>query len=449
MRARPVLIPALAFLFLLPFPSFLSAQPRDSLDANAKVPELVKALEDGDPNVRIWAARMLAEKGPAAKEAIPALLRKARDSSLKVRVSAAIALLKIDPEMRDVVPLLLRAVEGGSRGQVPPSGPGGAGISSLQGTQMEQMILQKWDSLQRGEVTPDIVPLLLEALKEREPDVRSVAVLLLGSIGAKSPQALQALVGAVEDPVLDVRLSALSALERAGPAAKEAAAPALLRRLKKGERRERLQAAKALSKVDPDESRVFPVLLDTLEDPAEEETARIAAARLLAQQGNRAREGIPVWIHLLADPSIAVRAEVTAILSQAGPGAVPELLKALKSDDERLRLGAVEALGVVGKGKPEAVAALVRMLADENRGVRYIAAEGLGRLGSSSSPAVPALIGALRDPEPAVRVSAGDALVRIGLPAVPALQEAAQDADSSLKVRAGEALERIRAGRAE
>jgi HEAT repeat protein len=65
------------------------------------VPDLILALQSGDPDVREGAADALGMIGPAAKEAVPALDKAFEDEAWYVRECAAEALMKIQRASED------------------------------------------------------------------------------------------------------------------------------------------------------------------------------------------------------------------------------------------------------------------------------------------------------------------------------------------------------------
>jgi hypothetical protein len=76
--------------------------PRDRAEASIIVPKLIKRLSSRkDSRERAWIAGILAEIGPAAREAIPALATAARDSDSQVADAAGKALGAIGPPGAD------------------------------------------------------------------------------------------------------------------------------------------------------------------------------------------------------------------------------------------------------------------------------------------------------------------------------------------------------------
>jgi HEAT repeat protein len=82
--------------------------PADRL-RGATVPELAKALSDGDPIVRGLAALGLKEAGLAALPALSPLVARLADSDVGVRMMAANAIAAIGPKAAPAVPALVAA----------------------------------------------------------------------------------------------------------------------------------------------------------------------------------------------------------------------------------------------------------------------------------------------------------------------------------------------------
>jgi hypothetical protein len=97
--------------------------------------------------------------------------------------------------------------------------------------------------------------------------------------------------------------------------------------------------------------------------------------------------------------------------------AVPDLIDALKSADERARARAADELGKMGPPAARAVPALIAAMRDASRKVRASAVIALGDIGAASGEAVPSIIRALDDKNADVRYSAALALSRIPTPA--------------------------------
>jgi HEAT repeat protein len=90
-----------------------------------------------------------------------------------------------------------------------------------------------------------------------------------------------------------------------------------------------------------------------------------------------------------------------------------DLIKDLKSSEERDRIAAVRLLPQQKKDAAKSVPALIEMLKDRDADIRWSAAIGLGLFGEEARDAIPALQAAQRDRDARVREAAGVALSRI------------------------------------
>ena len=275
-----------------------------------------------------------------------------------------------------------------------------------------------------GNIGDPVVPALIHALADEDWDVRRKAAEALGNIG---DPAVPALIQALADEDWGVRLWAAEALGNIG----DPAVPALIRALKEDWHARRV-AAEALGKIgDP---RAVPALIQALKDG--EKGVRQVAAEALGNIGDP--RVVPALIHALADEDWGVCRKAAEALGNIGDPAVPALIQALADEDWHVRWGAAEALGNIGD---PAVPALIHALADEDWGVRRKAAEALGKI--RDPRAVPALIQALKDKDRDVRRGAAEALGKIGDPrAVPVLVQALRE-DWHVGWVAAEALGKI------
>src|ERR1022692_1095711 len=220
----------------------------------------LKALKHPDAAVRYRAVQTLNDLGPLAKFAVPDLREMLADKHPQVRVKAAEALWKIDK-------------------------------------------------------TPSVVllPVLLQALKDKDKSARAAAAPVIALLGAKAKSAVPALVVSLKDKDLDVKLAAVAALGDLGPVAKESAA----------------------------------ALLDLTGDMDFFLLEPFVGAALTNLGGG----AIPILTKGLAD-NLAERRRVSAYaLGSMGAKAAPAtgaLAKALESGDPSTRMLAARALGKIG-----------------------------------------------------------------------------------------------------
>ena len=142
-------------------------------------------------------------------------------------------------------------------------------------------------------------------------------------------------------------------------------------------------------------------LCAALEDP--DRDVRIAAGRSLGRL--RAPEATASLLSAAVDRRLPP-ALVRWALLQIGASALPRLLPGLTNDNERLRAGAVQLIGLLGG--PSEAAQIEDGLRDTSAMVRAQAARALGRIGGGRN--LPALRTATWDRIPEVREAAAEAL---------------------------------------
>ncbi len=252
---------------------------------------------------------------------------------------------------------------------------------------------------------------------------RRSAAAALGQLGEA---AVKPLIQALGDKDEDVRQGAAKALGRLG----EAAVEPLIQALRDGNWRVREAAAEALGQMG--DARAVEPLIQALGD--EDGRVREAAAEALGQMGD-ARAVEPL-IQALGDEERWVREAAALGLGRLGDArAVEPLIQALRDGNRRVREAAAEALGQLGDGR--AVEPLIQALGDEETLVRWVAAEALGQLGKA---AVEPLIQALGDGNWRVRQAAAEALGQLGEAAVEPLIHALRDGNWRVRQGAAEAL---------
>jgi HEAT repeat protein len=199
---------------------------------------------------------------------------------------------------------------------------------------------------------PPAIKRAVEALDSLNPDERKAAIENLGQMN--HPAAREALAGAVQHPVRDVRVSAAFMLEQFKDAR---AVPGLIEILYDKDERMRQTAIGALGRIG---TPAVPALLDILRD--KEQTVRQAAVVALGQIGS---DALPYVVELMRDKNPSVREPAAEVLGRIqNPSAIPSLLDALRDEDRRVRLSAAWALGQIKS--PEVVPALREALHDNS-----------------------------------------------------------------------------------
>ena len=476
MRSRPAsLLPLiLPVVFFLTMISPAAAKHSGFLPGRAdqeSIQKLVSDLKSQSKNDQIRAAQILGEMGPDAEGAVPALVAVIKTGNPEARVVASIALLKIDPTMRDMIPILLRALE--KEGQEEQDTVLGKELG------LQEDALHKWSSLMRSKVDPKILPLLVQALKEKDKDIRILGVLVLGGIAIRLPEALPYVLKAYGDLDKDVRAAVLGALARVGPEVK-GVVPAILKGMKDPEPEVRLRAVLAMGRLGPEVKEAIPALLRGLED--KDLQVRAAALKVLESFGQAAKEAaptlaartgqggpeerlavaaallkmdisqagrvVPLLVLLLQNPSLEAPARLRAadLLEQSGSaaqGEIPALTKILADPNAEIRNRVIHLLSGMG---PAAVPALTHSMHSASGDIRLAAMQALIGMSPTPPELISLLARALEDKDRSIRYLSAEGLGNLGVlakAAIPALIRALKDSEESVRTSAGNALSRM------
>jgi HEAT repeat protein len=214
--------------------------------------------------------------------------------------------------------------------------------------------------------------------------IRRIAAEILGHLSA--PQAVDALVGALHDSDLEVRVAALRALARAR------ASPALLdvaARLRDPEPVVRAHAAEALSRLTPYPQGLYAHLRPLMDDPDSSVCAHAAAALLRVAdplQGtgpNAEARDFLRYMAVMGD--LEARVNALEALGEVGDVEAYELVETELGDAHApaaVRRAAATALACFDLNPDRSVELLVCTLADKDRSVREAAARAIGKFGA-------------------------------------------------------------------
>lgn len=180
--------------------------------------------------------------------------------------------------------------------------------------------------------------------------------------------------------------------------------------LESGDKAKRREAARSLSLIGAKAKAAVPALIKGLDD--DEEQVFFWSATALAKIGPDAIEAAPELIKLLRRSKRRykdqIHVRIVHALTEIGPAVVPQLTKALGSDDSFVRTGSAEVLGNLGSDSQAAAPNLFNLLADENENVRTAASTALGQIGP---PAYKQIIQGLTSENNIVRSAAANAVI--------------------------------------
>lgn len=370
--------------------------------AESAIPSLLDALSDGDPRVRARAATAIvsivrAPDHPRADEVRAALTAALADRDHTARHAAAMAL-----------------------GILPPH-------------------------------PKALVPVLIEAAGDADPEVRAQAVGEL-HFALDDEGAWSTVLGATRDRDKRVREEAIRALGwKPRPARFAAVREALVPALKDPNKNGRRCAVNTLGRY----AQVVPVdvaeLYDAVSDP--DPFVRRRVVESLPHRPS-ARPAVPILARFLSDPAPVVRRAAARRLESIGldaERALVDLRRAAEDQDDMVREAASEAVRQVESKandfRTKVLPGALEDLASPDPHVRHVAADILGGFGPPSASAVPALIHALDDFDVEVCFASIRALGRIGAAAweaLPVLAALEDDPDERVRRSAKAASSAIR-----
>lgn len=387
---------------------------------------LTEALGDPDnPEVRAAAANALGQVGPRARPAVPALVRALDDKSDAVRLAAARALSQLDPEAaRPAIPTLVRLV-----GMREPQHYGA------------HEVLQK--------LGPDGINGLIQALQDRDKQLRRAAAYGLGDLRVRGRAAVPALKAALRDDDPLVRALAGAALMRHDPRA-EGARDAWLAGFDSTDLYVREQALQTAMHLGPRAKDAVPALARLAAD-ADDWKMQSNALSTLASIGAGAKGALPALARLLKEGRPEVRDLAAHALGRIGtrdPALIPVLIDDVRARGHYPSHNGMEALRRYG---PEVVPHWLKALKDQDPDFRAVAISHLAHWpGADGDDVQAALTQALRDESPHVRLAAGAALLsrdresaEMLATVMPLIKAGLKDTAAGVRARAVQILQQI------
>lgn len=279
------------------------------------------------------------------------------------------------------------------------------------------------------------LPAVVEALKDKAPDVRLNAAAFLASLGNDAESAVPAMIASLREPDNERRNLIMTLVADL----RHAAIPALIDALKDEDPDIRLGACQALGKMGIGAEEAIPHLIDLLDEVGQE--VPYCASVTLGKIGE-----VDDLVEILRNGSDRRRESVSKNAFDHLPEEIDPteaLIELIKGEESRpaVRLSAVNALGSRGSKSKNAVSLLVTVMAD--REVGFAAARALGKIGLS---ALSNTIEALGSTNFIVRSWAAYAIKSMEQPAVeavPSLIKLLDDQELIVSLDAKSALERI------
>lgn len=335
-------------------------------ETSKRVAGFVAKLRDADPKARACAARQLGYLGAEARDALPQLIRRLREEEHSgVGGNLSEALWAVGPDTRATPEEWLESARAGDAE------------------------VRLYAAFALGYYRPHparqkrVVAALAAALRDKESDVRWMAVRGLMRLGPTAADAVPDLLAVLLDEQSKIRHLAAMALGNIGPAA-ELAAPELLKVYYA------TQDFTLYTSVSIALGRIGAPVVPLIEKDFKTKYA-LRAVDLL---DSLVPHGARLLVEALSVEDKKVRAKAIDASWKYGAAAepaVPLLVKALKDPDADLRGKAAHALYVLGPVAKAAAPELLAALGDQDVLVQCYAAKGMGKLGSAGAPAVPEL----------------------------------------------------------
>jgi HEAT repeat protein len=337
-------------------PDYWVVKVLQSMGGIAAAP-VARGLTHTNANVRLLAVRVLGELGRDAEDAVPALIQRLDDPDLRVRASTLSALIAANAPMKNIEPRLHTAIKDPSpvvrAAALEAIGKLGEDGRSLQPA-VVSALRDRDETIQRaalkvvGPAFPDAVQPTV-ALLAIAP-VRIAAIDALGRIGPAAKDATPALATIIGGDVKDERLHALAAAGHIGSAAKDAATPALAAACKDGDASIRAAAIAAVAQIESDPAARLVVLSMGFDDL--DISVRQATAETVGKLGEKAADIAPKLVTLLAKDSD--RPFAFAALQQLPMRSVPALVELLASSQREVKMLACDKLGKMGRAAKDA-----------------------------------------------------------------------------------------------
>lgn len=347
-----------------------SARALGKLRVPNAVEPLARALKDSERDVVLAAVESLRQIG--AKDALPALIEALNHDDDFVQSGAATALGEIgDPRAVEPLKALVsdRVLESGRLvGAIRPVEQAAFGALKALGADFIRTEADEAPGTETARLpAPRTMDSLLSTefvmqLQDEDWWLRKVAVDQIGESG--NPELINLLIGALKDEHNNVRIAAAQAMAKIG---NPAAIKHLVATLKDEDQAVRNAVADALSAFDSPE--VYRMLeLAAMDNTVVSHGAVFALAKLPAEKA------APILVKALSNrfaryhPTKAVDPATAALAEMPRGTVVPLLLAELEAEDRERRRGAVDALAEVGGDEArEALLAIARNRSDTVR----------------------------------------------------------------------------------
>jgi HEAT repeat protein len=199
-----------------------------------------------------------------------------------------------------------------------------------------------------------------------------------------------------------------------------------------------LVAGALLGQADDDHAKRCARLLAALDEARPKEM--IALVHKIGALGRHGKEAVPALENLLHSENDDLANQAARSLAQIGAASVPALVAASRDDNQETSLRGLWALCTIGPDARHAAAELLPLLDRAQERIRAGALAALGELRPEPSLVAAAIIKSIRTPSPMIRYQAVLALAKIGTNAVPDLARLLDDDDPDIRADAARTL---------
>lgn len=374
------------------------------------------------PQSRLQQAALSALSEVAPAEALPHLIKSLQNKNAWVVQSAADAIASIGPPAREAAMPLAHAIVT-EDDKVDYYGLNESLFKALLSVDEHVLIqnlikigqkrpyaLMEFDMLAGAVADPAayITPLvrLLKA-GSTEPAERAAAM-LLGSFGANTPTAAEALGQLLGDKSANLQIEVAQTLQAMGPAAKPAL-PYLLARLKATDDVDRWGAIGVLEAIGPEAVAAAPRLLEIVRERRADDIERVSAAFALKAVGGKTEDLVAPLTEIVETTTAQARAGAAELLGDIGPSAataIPSLQRALATGKPYVRTQAAQSLWLLTGDVSPVLPALREVATGEVGPAKVAAVLLLGRMGPAANSMMPLLQGLADGPSPTIAMAA-------------------------------------------
>ena len=279
----------------------------------------------------------------------------------------------------------------------------------------------------------------MEALKDKDPKVRSSAAESLGSFSAEAKQSVPVLLESVSDTSLEVRRAAILALGRLGKGNQEVE-QAIGKYVDDPDRTTRVDAIVALANLGKVDDSAIPTIMEAL--ASKEEATAKSGARVLGDMGTKNPDKVlPGLMEALDNGEAPLPRNAVRVLRQMRARALPALPRIAElydKVDQGTRVEVIDAILAIDTKGDYAIPAMIKALSSSQSKERREALIGLLRFRNKTELFLDPLIGGLKDKDPENQLLVVGILKGLGpqaKKAVPNLIELTEDSNTNLPLR--------------